>query len=166
MALTVSPPWLGYARRLRKLFEYDDQVRVQYIEDGPIVKLYVDNTDKADALDKLLPDTVEFGGVTLVIEVVPANAELTVGQLFEKAFQGNDAVSDILSAGFIEDAPFTYVLFEPTVVQYYNDNAGSYFGIETTTYEDIAKEVFNETPGVLMGTDVMDAADTNPWPAD
>lgn len=154
----VAPPWITYSRRLHKLFELDPEVRVEYVEDDEkAVKLYVESQEKADALSKVLPGSVSFGNVDLKIEVIPANVDESPFKMLEKAFKGNPVVS------YTETVPaygqeLNFVVFQPEVVQYRNDNIGDIHGIESTLYQDIAKEVFCEIPGVLFCTDIEDQA--------
>lgn len=156
--LGIAPPWITYARKIHKLFEMDPEVRVEYSDDevcGKELKLYVESHEKAEALDKLLSGVKSFGNVEMVLTVIPANVEESPFKVFEKAFKGNPIVSytETLNAYGQE---FNYVVFQPEVVQYFNDNMGDINGIESTLYQDIAKEVFKDMNGVFFCTDIED----------
>lgn len=69
----LSPPWVTYYKELNKFFEGDPEVKVIYddIEDEIVIKILVDNTDKADALSMILKPSVDFGNVHVNIDVCP-----------------------------------------------------------------------------------------------
>lgn len=152
----VAPPWVTFARKVHKLFECDPEVKVEWNDEDRALKLYVNSDEKADALETLLPEEKTFGNVKMTITVIPANVEEpTVWELFQTAFKGNSAVSfmeAIDGMGFHAG----YVVFQPEVVQYYNDNIADIYGIESTLYQDIAKEVFEDHAGVFFCTDIED----------
>ena len=153
----VASPWITYARRVHKLFELDPEVKVSYDNEGPELKLYVESQEKAEALEEVMPNEVEFGNVTMAVTVVPANiAEESPYKKLLKAFKGNPIVSYTESLnGYGQE--FNYIVFQPEVVQYYNDNMGDIHGVESTLYQDIAKEVFAEkAAGVFFCTDIED----------
>ena len=83
----VASPWITYARRVHKLFELDPEVKVSYDNEGPELKLYVESQEKAEALEEVMPNEVEFGNVTMAVTVVPANiAEESPYKKLLKAF--------------------------------------------------------------------------------
>ena len=80
--------------------------------------------------------------------VLPANEEeeLSYVELFRRAFKGNGAVEEIISdVGLLKG--WNYVVFKPEIVQFYDDNLASYYGVKTTLYEDIAREIFDQNSG-------------------
>lgn len=152
--LKLSAPWVIYFRELKALFGDDPAINVTYDEDNMIIKLFVVGASKADAIAQLLPTEKTFGNVTVKIAVIPANA---LGEskmtLFQKAFDGNPAVSYLQSIPGLYNNELHYVVFEPEVVQYYNDSLGDINCIESTLYQDIAKRVFGEQDGIFFCTD-------------
>lgn len=154
--LELFAPWYIYEIQLETLFAGDPQVTVQFDEREMEVKLLVDDPDKADALDKLLPASKTWGEVVLKITVVPCNDEVTVGTLYRRAFDGNTAFKSVIELD-PEKAPFagTYVMFAKEVVQYRSDSIADPNGVESTLWQNIAGEVFEQNPGVFFCTDVQ-----------
>ena len=156
--LKLSPPWVVYYREIDAMFQGDPDVRVVFDEEKRIVKLFVDDCEKACALDKILPDEKLFGRIVLKIEVIPANGHFieVKGNPFEAALTGNSALSFIHTISGIMSNPLTYVVFKKSVVQYYTDDLGDYFGVYSTLYQDIAKDIFESVDGVYFCTDTAD----------
>ena len=59
--LNLSAPWIEFYHKVETLFDPDPNVAVVYDDAAKIIKLYVDGTDKANALEKLLPKEKVFG---------------------------------------------------------------------------------------------------------
>ena len=76
--------------------------------------------------------------------------------MFEAALEGNTALSFIRTISGIMSNPITYVVFKKAVVQYYTDDLGDYFGIHSTLFQDVAKDVFGDPDGVFFCTDTAD----------
>lgn len=58
MKFKLSAPWVTLHRQIEALFGEDPDIKVEYVAgDGedPIIKLYVEGQDKADAIEQLLP---------------------------------------------------------------------------------------------------------------
>ena len=151
----LSSPWVAYARKIYALFEQDSDIRCVWDDENVCLKIYVDDALKADALDQLLPPVKQFGNVTMTIEVIAANEEVSLISLYKAAFAGNPIVSYIETVdGF--GNPLNYIVFEKEVVQYFNDNLGDIHGIESTLYQDLAEEVFDEHDSIFFCTDIED----------
>lgn len=153
--VNLVTPWAEYFNQLVAFFKEDDDVRVEYDNEAMVIKIYVDGDAKAEALSKLLPTSKKFGNVEVKINIIPANPLDTsrIG-LFKKAFEGNKAVADIETN--ISSNDFSFVIFEPEVVQYYNDDLSDINGLCSTLYQDLAKELFGETEGVYFCTDKIE----------
>ena len=151
----LTPPWFGYVNKLIALFDEDPEIRIEFDADKLKLELYVDNTDKADALEELLPDSVDFGGEELTITVVPYDNDCTrtKARLLDLAFRGNPVVTDIVEVEGAFTNPMMYIEFRKEVVQYYDDNLGDLHGNRSTLLQDIAKEVFDGAEGVFFCTD-------------
>lgn len=119
------------------------------------LKIYVESMSKAEALAQLLPEEKTFGGVTMTIEVIPANRLTDNINLFKDAFANNPSVSFIETIYGLNN-PLTFIVFEPEVVQYYNDSTGDYHGIASTLYQDLANDIFEDRAGIYFCTDLVE----------
>lgn len=149
----LFPPWIIFVNKLEAMFEKDDEINIVYNDNNKEVRLYVDNPSKAEALAELLPAEKTFGNVVLEIEVIPNNDEITDIDLFRRAFEGNEAVAYIDTIEAL-GAAWNYVVFEPEVVQYHNDDIKDINGLCSTLYENIARDIF-DTEEVFFCTDEM-----------
>ena len=169
--LQLVSPWINFYHELQAFFRNDRDVTVIFDEEETEVKLFVNGTDKADALTKLLPESKKFGSVTLKITVVPANAEPRcrstpyrrrsyavqrymneTQELFSNALCFNPAFA-FTDKVDLQTNEIIYVVFRNEVVQYYNDDLGDYYGQCSTLYQNIAADIFNPIPGVHYCTD-------------
>lgn len=156
--LKLSPPWVIFYQEVKQLFKKDPDVHVVFDEETPVLSLYVDDADKADALDQLLPKEKDFGGVTLLVKVIPANKkdlDFNPDNLYDRAFKENPILSYIKTVRGIFANNMTYVVFEPEIVQFFNDDLGDVNGYCSTLYQNIAKDVFTEHEGVFFCTDLF-----------
>ena len=167
--LKIVSPWVNYYREIEALFKKDPAVKVVYDEDENEIVLYVQGTDKAQALSKLFPAEKTFGNVTLKITVIPANV-FTGNKLdlFREAFDGNDAVEEILTIQMpFSSNDISYIIFKNEVVQYFNDDLGDAHGLRSTLYEDLAAEIFEDREGIYFSTEPGDDSLRKPlgeWP--
>lgn len=160
--MNLSAPWIEHYRLIDAFFSEDPQVNVVYDDKDPTVKLYVSgDTRKAQALNEMFPPVVEFGGVSLSIEVIPSNdapakeAFTDKYDLLKHAFNGNRAVETIKPVDFFTDV-WVYVICAREIVSIFNDDIGDFYGCYTTILEDIAREIFLPTAGVYYCTKVED----------
>lgn len=170
--LSLSSPWVSFYHEVSTFFEKDPDVRVVYDEDENILNLYVDNASKAAALTELLPVEKAFGGVTMRINVIPANrvnaAKVAsfkannepLGLVYEAALDGNEHLADIVHITGIFNNPMTYVIFKKEVVQYFNDSLGDFNGVCSTLMQNIANEIFEKREGIYFCTDIKDVKPT------
>ena len=157
--LNLSSPWMTFVHEIEALFGQDPDIQVMYDDEENAVKLYVDNSRKADALTKLLPVEKEFGNVTLKISVIPANVENEdTLSLMAKAFEGNPVVTDIQTVDAIIGT-FKYVIFKKEVVQFFNDQLDDIHGNKSTLYHEIAKNIFTDLPGIHFCTESEEAVE-------
>ena len=158
---TLSPPWVTYYHEIEAFFAEDPEVRIVYFPDEQDIRLYVDNSEKAAALENLLPSEKVFGGVCLHITIVPANGELVTATPtvldIAAAFEGNYAVEFCKAIEGIYSNPMYYIIFKKKVVQYYTDDLGDYYGMRSTLYQDIANEIFVPVQGVYYCTSTAEA---------
>ena len=154
--VNLSAPWEIFFAEIEEMFGRDPEIDIKIDHDTNEVKLFVENSAKADALQKLLPETKRFGEVEVKISVVPANAEDDPVALFERAFFGNPAFEFATKdedAGVFNAA---YVVFENRVVQFYCDNLADIYRNRSTLYEFIARDIFENYPGVYFCTDSVE----------
>jgi len=151
--VNLAPPWITYFKEIEALFAQDPDVRVEFDEEGYGVTLYVEGHDKADAIDQLLPDEMEFGNIKMKITVVPANKlEMDKADLLNIAFAGNPALAYAKRVEGIFTNPICYAVMQKKVVQFYNDDLHDINGNMNTLYQDIAKDVIGEDGGVCFCT--------------
>ena len=153
----LSPPWITYFQEIKALFGQDKQIHITTDEDsdpGPSIILRVDDNEKYEALTKILPSTKVFGNVIAYVQIYPSNEHVKEPEVcaFAKAFKDNPVVEDILSVSVAQGAPISFVSFKKEVVQFYNDNMQDPNGFESTLYQNIAKDVFENTDGVFFCT--------------
>lgn len=150
----LASPWVIFYHEIQALFKEDKDIKITFDEDNYIIKLYVTGTDKAEALEKLLPQEKQFGNVTLKIMIIPANnTDPTYKELYERAFAGNPVFSYASNGYNGITADNTYIVFKKEVVQYYNDSLKDINGVCSTLHQEIAKDVFGEMPGICYCTD-------------
>ena len=161
--LKILPPWTIVIRKLEALFDGDPQIAFNTDFSGmhPAVILSCNNGDKVAALYQILPEEINFGNVTLDIEIdgTPSNRAFTSKvELFKTAFKGNPAFADAVcpaEEGY-QWIGTTYVIFKNCVVQFAADNLNDCHGIISTLYQTIAEELLTgeATSGVFYNTDV------------
>ena len=153
--LNLSSPWVTYVNEMKALFEQDPQITIIYYDEDYTVKLFVESDAKANALQQLLPETKEFGNVTLKIEVVPANTNAVDPNvaLFSAAFEGNPVLEEVRSISSVIGT-FNYAVFKKEVVQFYNDQLDDLHGNKSTLYQEIARDVIGQKEGIFYCTDV------------
>ena len=157
--MKISPPWITYLNELEALFGHDSDINIDYDSHYREVKLFVEDSEKAAALDRILPNKKVFGNVTLYIIVIPANGyqdinDLSIDEVFNAAFKNNPvyAFSKAITGQWSFNC--TYVVFKNRVVQFFNDNLRDIHGNISTLYQDIAEDVFAPLDGVAYCTDI------------
>lgn len=116
----------------------------------------MEGEEKADALAQLLPTVRTFGDVVVKVAVIPANLKgPSKLQLFQKAFEGNPALAFIQggSSGVFD---LNYVVFKSKVVQFKSDDVGDVNGLTSTLYQNIAKDLFEDVPGIFFCTEIAE----------
>ena len=141
--LKLGTPWTIYANRVKALFEYDKDVRVEYDYETRKLVVHVDGSDKAESIKRLLPSSMTYGNVVLSIAIVPSDLLGTEEDLFRKAFEGNPALESVVeSCGPAGDV--SYALFAPAITQIHEDDLSEFDGMKTITYAELAKSVLKE----------------------
>lgn len=162
--VNLSAPWVEHYHELLAFFRHDNEVSVVFDADKMIVKLYVDDVRKAEALEHVIAHELEFGNVTLNVEVVPVNdaKEFSKGstqrdiiddmEIWQIIARNNPAIDRIIKQIGIGGMKYTFVMCDPVVVQYFNDNTSDINGLTSTLYENIARDIFTGKAGVFFCT--------------
>lgn len=150
----MMAPWMEYAEATKALFKGDPDVTVEMDEGAYRMTVRVHGQDKADSISELLPTEMQFGNVTLAIEVIPDNeSEPTVADHLRRAFAGNPLFYDVLEVPLTPTSfGATYALFMPECVQYFSDDLGSPFGATTIAAEQLARKVLRLPDGVFASS--------------
>ena len=151
--LNLAPPWVEFFHKIDELFKEDPDVKVSYDDDSKAITLLVEGAAKAEALTALLPAERTFGSVSVSVKVVPANVPRSTIGLFRDAFNGNPAFSYAVTLDNVFSNPISYVVFAHKIVQYFNDDLSDPHGLESTLYEFIADDIFENRDGVCFSTD-------------
>ena len=166
--LKLAPAWDIYYQKINAMFKDDVHATVIYDRDNLKIKIYVTDQKKAEALDQLLVHNVIFGNQELTVDVIPANGDdnsskpytyesghsfYSPSLIWYDAFYGNPLYSYSKKFVGIYSNPLTYVVFTPTVVQYYTDSLNDINGFSTTLAQEIAKDIFVEQEGTFFCTD-------------
>ena len=161
--VNLAAPWYTFQKKVAALFEGDPQIVVGEIyrpDNGAVdfaFDIEVKNHKKFLALDRVLPKTKDFGGLTLGIalfdeENVNENTDTRIG-LFATIFEGNPILKDVQTAQDHTGTAIGFVRFQPEVVQFYNDDLSDYSRNWSGLAQDIAREVFtNDFQGVYFCT--------------
>lgn len=159
--IKLSPPWAEYLNEFRALFAKDPEVRIDTAPNSgkSIIVRVAGNPAKADALGKLLPAAVEFGGVKIEIAVVPDNNEPSVEAIVRTAFAGNPALAGVVTYTDNFGTPVTYALFAPRAVQYFNDDISNPEGRTTRLYQDVARDILTSGKVTMRITSAVENQD-------
>lgn len=159
MNYTISSPWYTFGRKVKALFGGDPDYRIGEVREcgdaGADYELdfEVRNHEKFAALERILPKTKTFGNVKLRINLFDEEngAEDRI-DLIRKIFDGNPAVSHIAASCDAADVLHGYVLFKPEVMQFFNDDLSDFNGNWSGLAQDIAREIFDDLPGIHFCT--------------
>lgn len=151
----LSAPWETYYKKLQALLGDDPEISLKFDKAAGVIKIYVDNAKKADALDRLLIARKVFGNVKINITVIPSN-KVYHGEyedLYDCAFDGNPVFVGTQYAFLPEGGDLSYVIWSREVAQFFNDNLADYQGNQTMLYEQIARDVLKYEPAVYHCTE-------------
>jgi hypothetical protein len=161
---SISSPWYTFQRKVAALFGGDPDYKVGDVRecDGSGADYEFDievrKHEKFVALERLMPGVKTFGNVRLRINLYDEENRVDDrSDLIRKIFGDNAAVEDIEELYDAADARHTYVLFKPEVVQFFNDDLSDLNGNWSGLAQDIAKEIFEDLPGIHFCTAEKDA---------
>ena len=106
--LGLSSPWVIYYKKVDAMFKYDDEVHVLYDEDKMELRLYVEDTIKAAALEQLLPTAKGFGNLELKITIIPANDDIPYDAHLEATYTLPDDPETLFNMAFRDNEVFSY----------------------------------------------------------
>lgn len=161
--LKLLSPWAICIKKVEALFDGDPQIacNVNYGGSEPFITLACNNGDKVAALQQILPEEINFGGIKLKVGIdgTPSNKAFTSKkELFDTAFAKNPAYAYTVIP--VEEGytwfDMVYVVFKNYVVQFFADNLNDCHGVISTLYQDLAEEILTgpATQGVFFNTDV------------
>ena len=155
--LKIEAPWYTFQKKVKALFEGDNDIIVGDIydmdEDSQFdfaFDIEVTKHEKAEILQKLMPTVRTFGNIVLGIYIYDEenlNSNDKLMNMYEKLFEGNPIVKDFKVAVDQAQVAHGYVRFKPEVVQFFDDDLTDYSGNWTGLAEDIARELFIGTNG-------------------
>lgn len=150
----LSPPWITYYRKIQQLLSQDSDVFLMFDQEEMIIRIYVGNAAKAQALEQLMVQNAAFGNVTVSVEIIPPNERpaATGLSVYEEAFAGNPVFMGTREITLPVAGSLRYVVWTRDVAQFYNDNLADYNGNTTVLMEEIAREVLIPEPGVFHCT--------------
>ena len=151
----LSPPWWEFYHKLDAMFGSDPEIHMEFNDDDEDkeIKMFVDSQAKADALMQVLPMEKDYGNVKLKLTIVPSDKAGSIAQLYKTIFNGNPVFSDAVEVDQPGYPHFSYVVFKPLIVQFYDDNLMDVNGNVTTLHQDIARDLFESKDGVYFCTE-------------
>ena len=151
----LSAPWENYNNELIALFDEDEDICVEDIYTSNlndydfIISIRVYNHKKFKALHRLLPEEKVFGDVKVKLDIYDMENEdkekepKLIDDL-ETLFNGNPSFNRIEKLTDMTGCEHDFVMFEPEVIQYYNDDLGDFNGMSTCLVQDVARDVFDD----------------------
>lgn len=150
----LSPPWHIYRKKLRSLFEEDDQVNVGELVEGAAgqytAEITVSDKEKQAALQQIIIQNVEIGNIKITftfadpLDIPQANGDVSL-ETFIAAFKGNPILVKAMRAETPVGGTQCFAIFKKEVIQFYADNIADYYGNYNGLAVDIAKEVLVPT---------------------
>ena len=157
--VALSSPWMTYYKKLVALFGDDPELDVLWDDDTKTVTIESVNTFKIMALEKLLNPTVVFGNITVTVKCLVKNgAEESLSAVFKTAFAGNPHFSQVIDAKVVAMNE-TFVLFQPEVIQFFNDDTTDYYSNWNGLSEDIMRDIIKKDIRVNIGTEKIESAE-------
>lgn len=153
---TMAPPWYEYQRKVKALFNPDPEIKVGDLRPNGgdnkfIFTITTTNKDKYGALQKIMPDVKTLGAITInvSIELDEKPAETNP---YAIAFKGNPLVGRIEKATDYAGTEFTFICFNPAVLQFPNDDITDLYGNFSGLAQDVAREILSDVEH--LGTNI------------
>lgn len=147
----IQAPWYTLLGYIKAMFGGDPEFAIDedYTKgDDGVYYLTIDvrNWEKFKAVKDTLIQNFNFGNVTVKIDlqcsVNVSESESTIEKM-KKVFEGNHIVRRIIEVEDVAKVKHGYVIFQPEVIQFYNDDLTDYMGNFNGLAEDIARSLFN-----------------------
>lgn len=150
----LSPPWYIYHKKLRSLFEEDDQVNIGELEQGPdgqyTAEITVSDKEKQAALQQIILQNVKMGNINITYtfadpqDIPQADDDVSL-ETFIVAFKENPILVKTATAQTLSGNLQYYAIFKKEVIQFFADNISDYYGNYNGLAVDIAREVLVPT---------------------
>jgi len=147
----LEAPWYTYQKKVKAMFDRDPDINVGEVyqrENGKDYGFDVDvrNHEKYLALDRVLNRVKIFGNVTLFIALYDEENTLTdeAVAVYKTIFKGNPIVRKIEDVVDPTGTHHGYVVFNPEVIQFYDDDLSDYRRNWTGLAQNIARELFDD----------------------
>lgn len=147
----VEAPWYNYQKKVAAMFSRDPEIEVGevYQQENGVdygMDVVVRSREKYLALDRVLNRVMLFGSIALYIKLYDAENTLEDAaiEVYRAIFKGNPVVRGIEDMVDEAGVHHGYVVFEPEIVQFYDDNLSDYRGNWTGLAQGIAREMFDD----------------------
>lgn len=155
----LTPYWYTYRNQLAALFESDDEIAVYDLVKGEdkgqyILKIETSSEAKFKVLKKVIKPEVHFGNIYVTAEISykdDTDDHIFTANDFNILFKGNSLFNRVELAE-VMGGQQSFVIFEPQIIQFYNDDIGDYCGNYNETVENTAKAVLNKPRGTFFCT--------------
>ena len=147
----IQAPWYTLLGYIKAMFGGDPEIVIDetYAKgDDGIYYLTIDvrNWEKFKAIKDTMIQNFNFGNITVKIDlqcsVNTSESESCIEKL-KKVFEGNHIVKRIVEVEDVAKVKHGYVIFQPEVIQFYNDDLTDYMGNFNGLAENIARTLFN-----------------------
>lgn len=147
----LEAPWYNYQKKVKAMFDRDPDITVGDIyqkENGKDFGFDVEvrNHEKYLALDRVLNRVKIFGNVALFITLFDEENSLEDEAIavYKAIFKDNPIVRSIEDVVDVTGTHHGYVVFEPEIIQFYDDDLSDYHRNWTGLAQNIARELFDD----------------------
>jgi hypothetical protein len=147
----LEAPWYTYQKKVKAMFDRDPDISVGEVYQRENGKDYgfdieVYNHVKYLALDRVLNRMKVFGSVALFINLFDDenDQEDDAIAIYKTIFEGNPIVHSIEDMVDAAGTHHGYVVFEPEIIQFYDDDLSDYRRNWTGLAQNIARELFDD----------------------
>jgi len=172
--VNLANPITGHANELAAFLAKDADIHTKFEFKRRVLRIYVDDAAKAEALACVLKKRIELGKLYLDIAIYPPNGDKGYGKkldvklndlekgepevlkaLWKTAFKGNKNFVRVLQAKDRTGTIWTFALFNRVAVQWLNDDIQNPELTTSALPETVVKTFAAEHLGVQVSTDVL-----------